>query len=154
MAACAPERIVAVKHYRCVEDDYDTSSRLPRAAEPVLNRMAAALDGSHYCVMLADRDARIVATRWGSPRMRSVFELLGEALHGTVFREETTGTNSLATTYELRRAVAVHGDEHYIAQLHGFSCHGHPIIDPHTRGDRPLRRCHGGGVLRQLRRAG
>jgi hypothetical protein len=58
--------------------------------------MAAALDGSHYCVMLADRDARIVATRWGSPRTRSVFELLGEALHGTVFREETTGTNSLA----------------------------------------------------------
>jgi sigma-54 dependent transcriptional regulator, acetoin dehydrogenase operon transcriptional activator AcoR len=106
-------------------DDYDTSSRLLHAAEPVLNQMAAALDGSHYCVMLADREARIVATRWGSPRIRSVFELLGETLHGTVFREETT--------YELRRAVAVHGDEHYIAQLHGFSCHGHPIIDPHTR---------------------
>jgi transcriptional regulator of acetoin/glycerol metabolism len=65
--------------------------------------------------------------------MRHVFETLGEALHGTLFREETTGTNSLATTYELRRAVAVHGDEHFIAQLHGFSCYGHPIIDPHTR---------------------
>jgi len=114
-------------------DDYDSSSRLLRAAEPVLNRMAAALDGWDYCVMLADRDARIVATRWGCPRMRRVFELLGEALHGTIFREETTGTNSIATTYELRHAVAVHGDEHFIAQLHGLSCYGQPIIDPYTR---------------------
>ena len=95
--------------------------------------MAAALDSWDYCVMLADRDARIVATRWGCARMRRMFELLGEALHGTIFREETTGTNSIATTYELRHAVAVHGDEHFIAQLHGLSCYGHPIIDPHTR---------------------
>jgi transcriptional regulator of acetoin/glycerol metabolism len=95
--------------------------------------MAASLDGSEYCVMLADRDARIVATRWGSPRMRRVFELMGEALRGTLFREENTGTNSIATTYELRRAVAVHGDEHFVEQMHGLSCYGHPIIDPHTR---------------------
>jgi transcriptional regulator of acetoin/glycerol metabolism len=114
-------------------DEYDTSSRLLRAADPVLNKMAAALDGWDYCVMLADRDARIVATRWGSPRMRRTFELLGEALHGTIFREETTGTNSIATTYELRSAVAVHGDEHFIAQLHDLSCYGQPIIDPHSR---------------------
>ncbi|HEY6577540.1 MAG TPA: helix-turn-helix domain-containing protein [Mycobacterium sp.] len=113
-------------------DDYDTSSRLLRAADPVLNTMAAALDGWDYCVMLADRDARIVATRWGCARMRRMFELPGEALHGTVFREATTGTNSIATTYELRHAVAVHGDEHFITQLHGLSCYGHPIIDPHT----------------------
>jgi sigma-54 dependent transcriptional regulator, acetoin dehydrogenase operon transcriptional activator AcoR len=85
-------------------DDYDTASRLLRAAEPVLNKMAAALDGWDYCVMLADRDARIVATRWGRAHMRRVFELMGEALHGTLFREETTGTNSIATSYELRRA--------------------------------------------------
>jgi transcriptional regulator of acetoin/glycerol metabolism len=65
--------------------------------------------------------------------MRRVFELISESLHGTLFREETTGTNSIATTYELRRAVAVHGDEHFVAQLHGFSCYGQPIIDPYTR---------------------
>jgi transcriptional regulator of acetoin/glycerol metabolism len=114
-------------------DDYDTSSRLLRAADPVLNTMAAALDGWDYCVMLADRDARIVATRWGCARMRRTFELLGAALHGIIFREETTGTNSIATTYELRDAVAVHDAEHFITQLHGLSCYGHPIIDPHTR---------------------
>ena len=113
-------------------DDYDTSSRLLRAADPVLNTMAAALDGWDYCVMLADRDARIVATRWGCARMRRMFELPGETLHGTMFREATTGTNSIATTYELRHAVAVHGEEHFITQLHGLSCYGHPIIDPHT----------------------
>jgi len=114
-------------------DEYDTASRLLRAADPVLDNMAAALDGWDYCVMLADRDARIVATRWGCPRMRTEFELLGEALHGTLFREETTGTNSIATSYELRRAVAVHGDEHFIGQLHGLSCYGQPMIDPYTR---------------------
>ena len=114
-------------------DDYDTSSRLLRVADPVLNTMAAALDGWDYCVAWADRDARIVASRWGCARGRRMFKVLGEALHGTIFREETTGTNSIATAYELRHAVAVHDDEHFIAQLHGLSCYGHPIIDPHTR---------------------
>src|SRR5262245_7618926 len=114
-------------------DDYDAASRLLRAADPVLDKMAGALDGWDYCVMLADRDARIVATRWGSPRMRREFELMGEALHGTLFREETTGTNAIATSYELRREVAVHGDEHFIGQLHGLSCYGQPIVDPYTR---------------------
>jgi sigma-54 dependent transcriptional regulator, acetoin dehydrogenase operon transcriptional activator AcoR len=114
-------------------DEYDTASRLLRAADPILDKMAAALDGWDYCVMLADRDARIVATRWGRAHMRRVFELIGEALHGTLFREETTGTNAIATSYELRRAVAVHGDEHFIGQLRGLSCYGQPIIDPYTR---------------------
>jgi transcriptional regulator of acetoin/glycerol metabolism len=114
-------------------DEYDTASRLLRAAEPVLNKMAAALDGWDYCVMLADRDARIVATRWGCARMQREFELLGEALIGTLFREETTGTNSIATSYELRQAVAVHGEEHFIGQLRGLSCYGQPIIDRYTR---------------------
>src|ERR1700744_4236845 len=112
-------------------DDYDTSSRLLRAADPVLNTMAASLDGWDYCVMLADRDARIVASRWGCARMRHMFELLGEALHGTIFREETTGTNSIATTYELRDAVAVHDDDHLIPRLHAPSYYGNPINDPH-----------------------
>ena len=114
-------------------DEYDTASRLLRAAEPVLNKMAAALDGWDYCVMLADRDARIVATRWGCARMQREFELLGEALLGTLFREESTGTNAIATSYELRQAVAVHGEEHFIGQLHGLSCYGQPIVDPYTR---------------------
>lgn len=114
-------------------EEYDTASRLLRAADPVLNKMATALDGWDYCVMLADRDARIVATRWGRAHMRRVFELIGEALHGTLFREETTGTNAVATSYELRRAVAVHGDEHFIGQLRGLSCYGQPIVDPYTR---------------------
>jgi hypothetical protein len=67
-------------------DDYDTSSRLLRAAEPVLNQMAAALDGA----LLRDvgrprrphrRDAL------GLPAHAKRVRLLGEALHGTVFRE-------------------------------------------------------------------
>ena len=114
-------------------DEYDTASRLLRAADPVLNKMAEALDGWDYCVMLADRDARIVATRWGRAHFRRVFELIGEALHGTLFREDTTGTNAISTSYELRRAVAVHGDEHFIGQLRGLSCYGQPIMDPYTR---------------------
>ena len=36
-------------------DEYDTASRLLGAAEPVLNKMAAALDGWEYCVMVAEK---------------------------------------------------------------------------------------------------
>ncbi len=68
----------------------------------------------------------------GARGLRDRPEGLG-AVAGGVFMEETTGTNSIATVYELRRGLAVHGDEHYLEAFKRFSCHGHPIPHPVTR---------------------
>ena len=49
---------------------------------------------------------------------------------GTVWDEETTGTNAVATVFELRRGLSVVGDEHYLDDLKQFCCYGEPLFDP------------------------
>ena len=94
--------------------------------------MSAELDGTGYCVILADRSARLVALRYGDPAVRPRLETLG-AVEGRRFVEEATGTNSIATTFELRQGVAVHGTEHFLESLKPFSCYGHPVLHPVTK---------------------
>jgi transcriptional regulator of acetoin/glycerol metabolism len=109
----------------------DPEGRLLRAAGPVLDELAEMLDGSRYTLLLADRDARLVGMRFGRSSLRSAMEGIG-AVEGKLFTESTTGTNSIATAFELRRGVAVHGDEHYLESFKRFACYGTPIIDPVT----------------------
>lgn len=109
----------------------DPASRLLRAAAPVLDGLAAVLDQAQYTVMLADREARLVALRFGCPALRPALEQVG-AVIGRSFTEDTTGTNSIATAFEMRRGVAVHGGEHYLQSFKRFACYGTPVIDPVT----------------------
>lgn len=113
-------------------EDVDRHSRLMVAAEPILDRVAEELRDTGFSVILADRHARLVDIRCGVPALYHTLEQLG-GVRGNTFVEKTTGTNSIATTYELRRGVAVHGTEHYIEAFKKFSCYGHPIIHPITQ---------------------
>ena len=110
----------------------DPGSRLLRAAGPVLDQLADELQDAGYTVMLADRDARLVDIRCGRRSLRPALEGVG-AVVGRSFTEATTGTNSIATAYELRRGVAVHGTEHYLETFKRFACYGTPIRDPISR---------------------
>ena len=112
--------------------DVDRRSRLLAAANPVLDRMEDVLDGSGYCVLLADRDARLVDQRFGTRELRDIVFGVG-AVVGRSFTEEASGTNSIATTFELRTPLAVRGDEHYIESMKQFSCYGYPLIHPVTK---------------------
>ena len=78
--------------------DVDRRSRLLAAANPVLDRMEDVLDGSGYCVLLADRDARLVDLRFGTRELRDIVFGVG-AVVGRSFTEEASGTNSIATTH-------------------------------------------------------
>jgi transcriptional regulator of acetoin/glycerol metabolism len=109
----------------------DPRSRLVAAAQPVLEQLAGQLGDTGYCVMLADRESRLVDVPIGARGLRDRLEALG-VVAGGVFMEETTGTNSIATVYELRRGLAVHGEEHYLEPFKRFSCYGHPIVHPVT----------------------
>ncbi|PRX47498.1 transcriptional regulator of acetoin/glycerol metabolism [Prauserella shujinwangii] len=112
--------------------DIDRRSRLLRAAAPVLDEMALHLDGTGLCLILADRDSRIVSRRFGRHSVERVLDDIS-AVPGCQFTEETSGTNSIATPFEVRRGVAVHGDEHYLEAFKRFTCYGHPIVHPATR---------------------
>lgn len=117
--------------HRLSHQQFDRRSRLIRAATPVLDTLAENLAGTTFSVLLADRDARLVARRAGQSAVQEHLDALGVTA-GRVFTEDNSGTNALATAHELRRGVAVVGAEHYIEALKGFSCYGHPIMHPAT----------------------
>jgi transcriptional regulator of acetoin/glycerol metabolism len=122
----------AAANLRVEPDAVDRRGRLVAAAEPVLAELAEQLGDADFCVLLADRESRIVDMPVGARSLRDRLEAVG-AVTGGVFLEETTGTNSIATAHELRRGVAVHGPEHYLEPFKRFSCYGHPITHPVTR---------------------
>jgi transcriptional regulator of acetoin/glycerol metabolism len=112
--------------------DYDTRSRLMIAAEPVLDKMVDDLADTRFSVLLADRTSRIVDRRVKSETTARALDRV-YAAPGFQYLEELSGTNSLATAYELRQPIAVTGDEHFLESLRRFCCYGAPIIHPVTR---------------------
>ncbi|MEV5301945.1 sigma-54-dependent Fis family transcriptional regulator [Amycolatopsis methanolica] len=112
--------------------DIDRRSRLVLAAEPVLDQATRELAGTAFSLILADRDAWIVDRRFGERQLESTLDRLG-VVPGRRFTEENTGTNSIATVFELRQGLAVHGHEHFIDSFKPFACYGHPITHPVTR---------------------
>ncbi len=110
----------------------DPGSRFILAAGPVLDEMAAELAGSPYAVLLADRKGTLIDFRYGQKPIQTLLEASG-AVVGRIFCEEVTGTNSIATALEIRKGLAVRGEEHYIESLKRFSCYGEPIIHPATQ---------------------
>ncbi|WP_241032435.1 sigma-54-dependent Fis family transcriptional regulator [Rhodococcus pseudokoreensis] len=112
--------------------EIDSSSRLRRAAEPVLAEMQHQLTGTEFGVILADPKCRIVATLFGGSATERRL-LSSGALLGSSFAEDRVGTNAIGTTVELRHGIVIHSDEHFLDQFKGFSCYGHPIVHPVTR---------------------
>lgn len=112
--------------------DVDRRSRLAVAAFPVLDNMIAELTDTRFSVVLADSTSRIVDRRLGQQGLDKALDRV-LAIPGLQYLEEYTGTNAIATAYELQRPIAVTGQEHYLEALRGFCCYGAPIIHPLTR---------------------
>ncbi|NMO03780.1 hypothetical protein HH308_21425 [Gordonia sp. TBRC 11910] len=112
--------------------DVDRHSRLLRAAQPVLTSMVSELNDTRFSVLLADHSAKIVDRRLSNRSLHRHLDQV-KAIPGAQYLEEFSGTNSLATAFELRKPIAVAGDEHYLEALRVFCCYGAPIIHPITR---------------------
>ncbi|MDJ0360014.1 helix-turn-helix domain-containing protein [Rhodococcus sp. H29-C3] len=110
-------------------DGVDTESRLFRAAAPVLERVRNEIDGERLSVMLVGANAEMLTTINGCTQIDSVVARIG-ATPGALWREETTGTNALATPFVTREPLFVRGPEHYVEGLHSYSCYGRPIFSP------------------------
>jgi transcriptional regulator of acetoin/glycerol metabolism len=115
-----------------VLSDIDRRSRLAVAAEPVLDRMAQDLVDTRFSVLLADSASVIVDRRYGQRSLTGALDRV-MAVPGSHYTEAVSGTNALATAYELRRPISVTGAEHYLEALKQFSCFGAPIVHPATR---------------------
>ncbi|EHR53498.1 transcriptional regulator of acetoin/glycerol metabolism [Saccharomonospora amisosensis] len=114
------------------DPDFDSDSRLLKAATPVVERLASSLADTSTSILLADRQARIVRRWVGEKPLYSALDN-AHAAPGFAFAEEYAGTNGLGTVLEEARTVAVRGEEHYADFLRHLSCVGVPIHNPVTR---------------------
>lgn len=111
--------------------DIELRSSLSIAAGPVLDKMVEELADTNFSVLLADKTSRIVDRRVNT---KSIGQALDRVLAVPGFRylEEDSGTNALATAFEVKKPIAVTGDEHFLEALRSFCCYGAPIVHPVT----------------------
>ncbi|TVT42187.1 transcriptional regulator [Amycolatopsis rhizosphaerae] len=111
--------------------DIDTSSRLVRCAQPVLDQLGDDTADMPLVIALTDSQARVVQRRDSSTAVGRLLDRVAFA-PGFNYAEGTMGTNGVGTVLEAGQAVSVVGPEHFTEQLQSFACTGAPVIDPLT----------------------
>ncbi|MER9844248.1 GAF domain-containing protein [Mesorhizobium australicum] len=104
---------------------------LVRAAQSSLDRLYLAVGGVGCCVLLADRDG-VPVERRGAPVDDETFRLWG-LWTGSIWNEQSEGTNGIGTCLVEQRALTIHRDQHFHTRNTGLSCTTAPIYD--LKGD-------------------
>lgn len=100
---------------------------LLNAAQASLDRLYQAVGGVGCCVLLADRDG-IPVDRRGAISDDKTFEQWG-LWTGTVWSEESEGTNGIGTCLVEQRTLTIHADQHFFDCNTALSCTTAPIFD-------------------------
>jgi len=100
---------------------------LIRAAQSSLDRLYLAVGGIGCCVLLADRDG-VPVERRGAPADDKTFRDWG-LWTGSVWSEESEGTNGIGTCLVEQRALTIHRDQHFHTRNTLLSCTTAPIYD-------------------------
>jgi transcriptional regulator of acetoin/glycerol metabolism len=100
---------------------------LVRAAQPSLDRLHLAVGGVGCCVLLADGDG-VPVERRGAPADDKAFRSWG-LWTGSVWNEESEGTNGIGTCLVEQRALTIHRDQHFHTRNTALSCTTAPIYD-------------------------
>ncbi|ABD09764.1 hypothetical protein ThrDRAFT_01389 [Frankia casuarinae] len=118
-------QVLNVSPDRCspvYDPDLDLDTRLVRAADPVLDRLASMIAGTWVCVCLTDDQARILAHRVGEASF---------GLHpGFCVAEHLVGTSAVALALVERRPARVSGAEHFADLYQPDACISAPVRDP------------------------
>lgn len=100
---------------------------LVTAAQANLDRLYLAVGGVGCCVLLADRDG-VPVERRGAVADDTTFEAWG-LWPGTVWSEQSEGTNGIGTCLVEQRTVTIHGEDHFFDRNTLLSCTTAPIYD-------------------------
>ena len=100
---------------------------LIRAAQPSLDRLYLAVGGVGCCVLLADRDG-VPVDRRGAAADDATFHDWG-LWTGSVWSEDSEGTNGIGTCLVEQRALTIHRDQHFFTRNTALSCTTAPIYD-------------------------
>jgi transcriptional regulator of acetoin/glycerol metabolism len=114
------------------DDQVDLSSKLVRAAQPVIDRVHEDILGTPITVVLADSRGKVLLRKSGEQGLESRLDRILLA-PGFNYAEKYVGTNGIGTALEGRSTSMVTGLEHFNEQLQIFACVGVPLRDPVTR---------------------
>lgn len=114
------------------DDNLNLSTKLVRAARPVIEKVQSDIDGSPLTLILGDSTGKVLLRHSGEPCLEGHLDraLLAP---GFSYAEKYAGTNGIGTALEDRSAALVRGAEHFNEQLQVFACVGVPVRDPITR---------------------
>ena len=100
---------------------------LIRAAQSSLDKLYLAVGGVGCCVLLADREG-VPVERRGAPADDETFHSWG-LWTGSVWNEESEGTNGIGTCLVEQRVLTIHRDQHFHTRNTALSCITAPIYD-------------------------
>ncbi|GAA3389542.1 helix-turn-helix domain-containing protein [Streptomyces roseoviridis] len=90
--------------------------------------LAGIADASMQIMVVTDEQGRVL---WREGNMAVLRRAHGICLEeGAAWSEHDTGTNAVGTALAMGRAVQVHSAEHYVHQLHNWTCAAAPVHDP------------------------
>ncbi|MEU6343938.1 GAF domain-containing protein [Streptomyces sp. NPDC046977] len=106
-----------------------------RRRTPLVEVMPALRDGlvsvadeARHIMVVTDPEGRVL-WRDGSVAVRKSADRLGFA-EGASWAEDTVGTNAIGTALVAGRPVQVHQAEHFVRELHQWTCAAAPLHDP------------------------
>ncbi|WP_405670525.1 SpoIIE family protein phosphatase [Streptomyces sp. NBC_01530] len=103
--------------------------RFQRAADPVLDKLAASLADMGTTIALCDARGRMIQRLGGGPALQHRLDQVNFA-PGFDASEPVAGTNGVGTALAARVPVYVVGREHFADCLQPFACAGSPVRDP------------------------
>jgi DNA-binding CsgD family transcriptional regulator len=113
------------------DPDIDARGRLVWAAESVIERVGADLDGTRIGLVLADQQGRVISRSAGD---RATLTLLDDIqlAPGFLYAESGVGTNAIGTAIEHHGPTWVAGQEHFADALTRMACAAITVTDPAT----------------------
>jgi transcriptional regulator of acetoin/glycerol metabolism len=111
--------------------DLDTSSRLVRSAQPIIDRLSDEAADIPLSIALTDSKARVLSRLDTSLAVGARLDGISFA-SGFQYAEGDVGTNGVGTVFEAGQPVHVVGAQHFHERLQPFACAGAPIRDPLT----------------------
>jgi len=110
-------------------NDLDTSSKLMRCSQPIIERLSEEAADIPVSFVLTDAKARVLTRVDTNPALGLLLDNVSLA-PGFDYAEGLVGTNGVGTVFESGQSIHIVGPEHFHERLQPFSCAGAPIRDP------------------------
>jgi transcriptional regulator of acetoin/glycerol metabolism/DNA-binding CsgD family transcriptional regulator len=113
------------------DPDTDARGRLGWAAESVIERVGADLDGTRIGLVLADEQGRVISRSAGDRATLTMLDDI-QLAPGFLYAECGVGTNAIGTAIERHGPSWVAGQEHFADALTRMACAAITVTDPAT----------------------